>query len=56
MVIFCSVLCVYIYEYIILRNTVIDTHVFDWTFMFSSTVVASVMGLRVRCAGQLHSL
>ena len=39
-----------------LRPAVAQTHVFDRIYTFSFTVFASVMGLYIKCAGQLHSL
>jgi hypothetical protein len=39
-----------------LRHAVTDTQIFDWIYMFPPTVVASVKGLYLRCAGQLLCL
>jgi hypothetical protein len=39
-----------------LRHAVIETHVYDRSYIFSPSVVASVNGLYPHCAGQMHSL
>jgi hypothetical protein len=36
-------------------HALIETYVFDRSYMISPTVVASITGLYPRCEGQLHS-